>query len=251
MKTMKITLLLLSLMLTGSIYADELRVADITIQPGESKAVSVELINPNHAYNALQFQLTLPSGLSIAKTGDDQLAVAPNSERLAGFSLDISEVGEGVYQFLIYVFGQDVSIAGTSGELFNMTLSAAANAETGSKQGLFSEQLFAGEDDEDGFELADKTFNIMVGGIPGDANGDMIVTISDVVAVVNYILTNGNPAGQFIEGAADVDGIEGITIEDAIGIVNIILGNDNTSSSRMRTENTGQKPSTFMHKVHL
>ena len=58
---------------------------------------------------------------------------------------------------------------------------------------------------------------------PGHANGDGEVTIADVVAVVNYITTNGNPAGQFIEGAADVDGVEGITIADAIAIVNMIL----------------------------
>ena len=58
---------------------------------------------------------------------------------------------------------------------------------------------------------------------PGDANGDGEVTIADVATVVNYITTNGNPAGQFIEGAADVDGVEGITITDAIAIVNMIL----------------------------
>ena len=36
----------------------------------------------------------------------------------------------------------------------------------------------------------------------------------------------GNPAGQFIESAADVDGAEGITIADAIAIVNIILSSN-------------------------
>jgi hypothetical protein len=240
MKAMKTIFLMLSLMLAGSICADELNVADFTIQPGENKAVSVELINPNHAYNALQFQLTLPSGLSIAKTNGDKWDVAPNSERLGGFSLEVSEVGEGVYQFLIYVFGQDTFIAGNSGELFTMTLTAAANAATGLKQGLFSEQLSAGDDVEDGYEPADKAFNITVGGLLGDANGDQEVTISDVVAVVSYILNN--QPGNFNFNAANVDGIGDITIEDAIGIVNIILGNDNASSSRMRTEDTGQKP---------
>ena len=64
------------------------------------------------------------------------------------------------------------------------------------------------------FEIAAKS---------GDANDDGDVTIADVVAVVNYITTNGNPAGQFIASAADVDGVEGITIADAIAIVNMIL----------------------------
>ena len=164
MKAMKTIFLMLSLMLAGSICADELNVADFTIQPGESKAVSVELINPNHAYNALQFQLTLPSGLSIAKTNGDKWDVAPNSERLGGFSLEVDEVGEGTYQFLIYVIGQDTFIAGTSGELFTMTLTASADAETGMKQGVFSEQLFV--IDEEGYEPADKMFNIRIGSLP-------------------------------------------------------------------------------------
>ena len=222
MKAMKTIFLMLSLMLAGSICADELNVADFTIQPGESKAVSVELINPNHAYNALQFQLTLPSGLSIAKTNGDKWDVAPNSERLGGFSLEVDEVGEGTYQFLIYVIGQDTFIAGTSGELFTMTLTASADAETGMKQGVFSEQLFV--IDEEGYEPADKMFNIRIGSLPGDANGDGYVTIADVMAVVDNIL--GNTPKDFDFDAANVNNDEAITIADAVGIVNIMLSEE-------------------------
>ncbi len=55
----------------------------------------------------------------------------------------------------------------------------------------------------------------------GDANGDGKVTITDAVAVVNYIL--GSTQGVFIKRAADVDGNGDISITDAVGIVNIIL----------------------------
>ena len=54
---------------------------------------------------------------------------------------------------------------------------------------------------------------------PGDANGDGKVTITDAVAVVNYIL--GNTSTGF--DAADVNGDGNVTITDAVGIVNIIL----------------------------
>ena len=57
--------------------------------------------------------------------------------------------------------------------------------------------------------------------IKGDANGDGQVTITDAVAVVNYIL--GNPSAGFVFQAADVNGDGNITITDAVGIVNIIL----------------------------
>ena len=75
----------------------------------------------------------------------------------------------------------------------------------------------------DGTNLTATCKVTVVTAVTGDANGDGEVTIADVVAVVNYITTNGNPAGQFIESAADVDGIEGISIADAVAIVNIIL----------------------------
>ena len=57
----------------------------------------------------------------------------------------------------------------------------------------------------------------------GDANGDGKVTITDAVAIVNYIL--GNASGSFVKEAADVSGDGNITITDAVGVVNIILNN--------------------------
>ena len=60
-----------------------------------------------------------------------------------------------------------------------------------------------------------KTFKL------GDANGDGNVTITDAVAIVNYILNNGSSGFNF--DAADVNGDKAITITDAVGVVNIIL----------------------------
>ena len=58
--------------------------------------------------------------------------------------------------------------------------------------------------------------------VPGDANGDGDVTITDAVAVVNVIL--GQSAATFNRAAADINQDNAITITDAVGIVNIILG---------------------------
>ena len=63
----------------------------------------------------------------------------------------------------------------------------------------------------------------------GDANGDGKVTITDAVAVVNYILNTTQ--GTFNFAAADVDGNGSITITDAVSIVNIIL---NSSSAGVK-----------------
>lgn len=66
-----------------------------------------------------------------------------------------------------------------------------------------------------------KEFNPIIGYEVGDANGDGKVTITDAVAVVNYIL--GNASTGFVKAAADVNQDGNITITDAVGVVNIIL----------------------------
>ncbi len=58
--------------------------------------------------------------------------------------------------------------------------------------------------------------------IPGDANGDGVVNVLDVITVVNYIMEL-NPS-PFIFKAADVTGDNIVNVLDLIGIVNIIMG---------------------------
>jgi hypothetical protein len=55
----------------------------------------------------------------------------------------------------------------------------------------------------------------------GDVNMDYIVSISDVVAAVNYILEKPTKVFNFM--AADVTGDDKVSIADIVGIVNIIL----------------------------
>ena len=57
--------------------------------------------------------------------------------------------------------------------------------------------------------------------IKGDVNNDMKVTVTDAVAIVNYIL--GSPSTNFNEDAADVNEDGYININDAVSIVNMIL----------------------------
>jgi len=61
----------------------------------------------------------------------------------------------------------------------------------------------------------------------GDANGDGSVTITDAVAIVDYILGNNpkdfNKAAANVSGDLDGEGQPAITITDAVGVVDIIL----------------------------
>ena len=57
--------------------------------------------------------------------------------------------------------------------------------------------------------------------ISGDASGDGLVNIDDVIAIVNYII--GNVPANFIKANADMNGDGNITVSDAAAVVNKIL----------------------------
>jgi hypothetical protein len=63
---------------------------------------------------------------------------------------------------------------------------------------------------------------------PGDANGDGVVDVADVVAIVNYILNK--PGENFNEKAADVNEDGVIDVADVVAVVNIILKGGNANS---------------------
>jgi hypothetical protein len=67
----------------------------------------------------------------------------------------------------------------------------------------------------------------------GDANGDGVIDVEDIVAIVNYIL--GSPASNFIPEAADYNSDNLIDVEDIVGVVNSIMnGNPNYNAPQMR-----------------
>ena len=59
-------------------------------------------------------------------------------------------------------------------------------------------------------------------GIPGDANNDGFVNMSDVTAIINYML-NKTPEDFVVENA-DINGDNFINMSDVTAIINIILG---------------------------
>ena len=67
-----------------------------------------------------------------------------------------------------------------------------------------------------------------------DVNCDGKVTVTDAVAIVNYILEN--PSSNFNEVAADVNGDGKISITDAVAIINIIHGQTGNANGTLFDE---------------
>ena len=227
MKTIRLSLLTALLTVVGNATADELIISDFSIAAGETKCISIELSNPTKDYIAFEFSMRLPDGVCIAYDEDDYLMAELNSSRSNRHELEVSEPNhDGVYRFLCYS-NKNNTFKGKSGEIINLTVHCADDAVAGSYTGSVYDMIFSDANKVE-VDFDDFTFNVTIARAvkSGDANGDGEVSIADAVAVVNYLLTNGSPTGDFVVGAADVDGAEGITIADAIAIASMIVNGE-------------------------
>lgn len=207
------------LALVGNAKADEVTVSDVGIAVGETKSISIELNNPSNDYIAFEFWLSLPDGVRIEHDEMGDLMAVLNEGRSNGHILEVNEPdNDGVYHFLCYS-NSNKKLKGQSGELINLTIHCAEDAEEGVFAASVSELIFCDQNKKE-VDFNDFSFNVTINGnIVGDVNGDNIVDINDVVAVVNIILGYKETCS-----AADVvaDGV--IDINDVVAVVNIILG---------------------------
>ena len=148
------------LAMAGHALADELRVNDFTIQPGETKTISVELNNPDQTYIAFEFYMTLPEGISIVQDEDGYLDAVLNSERIARHTLEAEQSANGSYHFLCYS-NRNNALKGTEGEILSISITADESLDDGVLQGVLINQKLS-DPDENKVEFDDFTFNITV-----------------------------------------------------------------------------------------
>ena len=221
---MRTTLLMMLLAMVGCIYADEVKVSSISMTPGESQTLSVELENAT-AMIAFEFWMRLPDGISIPKDEDGDYKVTKSS-RLSKHDLAVARDADGRYHFLCYS-NPIRNIKENSGELLNIELECDGNVSNGTYQATVDDLIFSDEN-KNRIDLPDSNFSITVSSTThGDVNDDGVITIADVTALVNIILGKDDMVPyQYDHEAADVNGDHAVTIADVTALVNIILGKE-------------------------
>lgn len=147
--------------LAGNINADELKIEDIVLSPGQQAEVAVELDNPDSQYIMLDFYIQLPEGISVASDEDGYLMYELNSSRtLRSHILQMEEQAGGNYHVLLYS-SRNEALKGTSGAVFTMTLEADAALEPGEYEGKLTNQITSDPDINE-IDFADRTFKIIV-----------------------------------------------------------------------------------------
>lgn len=220
MNKLRLFILMALLTLVGNASADDVTVSDVSIAAGETKSISIELNNPSKDYIAFEFWMRLPDGVRVEYDEWGDLVAAMNDSRANGHVLEVSEPNnDGVYHFLGYS-ARNKTLKGRSGELINLTIHCAEDAEAGSYIASVYDLIFSDPNKVE-VDFADFTFSVNIKDdlLTGDVNVDGLVDISDVVALVNMILGSTER-----NAPADVNNDGQVDISDVVALVNMILG---------------------------
>lgn len=160
------------------------------------------------------FLLALPNGLSVSQTENFEVAAFVGNEC------------RGVGEF--------VTATGTNGQALQYGyLRVRSNTASGE---TVTFKYFDKEDEEEkdvedtnisfvsnsivGMPSSPMSLTVEAPALSGDANGDGVVNIADVTAIINCI--NGNAPASFVHANADVNNDGNINIADVTGTINII-----------------------------
>ena len=207
-----------------------LAIQDKEMLIGRTGVLPVEL-NNTEDITAIQFDLTLPAGVSIAKNSKGKYLVEKTS-RDTDHTLSASKQGDAnVYTILLY--SNDVElIEGNAGIAINVTLEASESMIEGGYTITIS-NINLTMPDETKIIPANVACTLTVkNSIPGDSNGDGSIDVTDIVGIANAIL--GNPSASMNAAAADVNGDGCIDVTDIVAVANIILHGGNQNNAKRR-----------------
>lgn len=230
MKMKKGLLTMLALLSMGSVFAQDFTFPDarvVTANTTRQGVVQVKL-NSTSAYRDLQFDLTLPDGITlVTESVSPETPDATNvKEGATGHVIAYNPVGtEGnVVRFAVYdqkngnLFSNDVLIeipvkfaTGKTTDVATVDNIIASNAS--------AESLPQNEDPIN--------FNVV---LVGDVEGDGVVDVQDIVTLISKIQRE-NPT-NFIGVAADVFEDNEWDVQDVTGIVDIIQSGSGSSPAK-------------------
>lgn len=225
---------------------DRITVNEVNTRKGKTVEVAIGLENQSSDLTAYQFELTLPAGFTIAKNAKGKFLVTKGDRYEDDEqSLTVTDQGDGIYRFVCFSLENGV-IEGTSGALLTVSVDVADDMEAGTYQASVGNIVLTKKGG-----LQQKTavvrFNIVVDNvIMGDANGDEEVNVTDIVEMVNCIMSR--PSARFVEAAADLNGDGEVNVTDIVLVVNIIMAADGNGS---RTSIQGQWASTANDQLAL
>ncbi len=186
---------------------------------GEEKQLAVRMDNES-SITALQCDIYLPEGVSIATEDGDYLIDLVPARKAANHTVSTNDLPNGAIRLFI-TSATSKPFKGNSGDVFILNLVVDGDAESG-EYSLDLRNIILSDTEAHPYYAPDLNVPVTVlDYIKGDVNIDGTVNVSDYVATANYILEmDPHP---FLFAAADIDENLTINVSDLVGVANIAL----------------------------
>lgn len=204
-------IIIVLLTIAGGAMAQNLTVQGVEAKAGEQATLTVSVADAT-AMTALQFNLTLPEGVSLSEN-DATMGAATDGHTLSVQTLDNDDR-------LFVLYSMDLNTF-KDGELLRIPITLGSDAKTGEGK-LYTVRMATTESVSHECSAVGFSITVKAPVQQGDANGDGTVNAADIVEVVNYIMNK--PSDKFKEDAADANGDGVVNAADIVAIVNIIMG---------------------------
>ena len=200
----------------------QLFASNITAYKGEQVALPVSLTN-EQTIAGFQFDLKLPTGISVAKSGNSYLASL--TSRASGLDISVSKLESGDYRFVAFS-NEANNISGNSGEVLTITLDIPQTATIGESTitiknvvltAIVNEASQSVYADNATSTLSVQNFTL------GDTNGDGFINVTDVAGIVTHV--SGQAQTNFHEIAADVNNDGLVDANDVTAEINTVKAN--------------------------
>jgi len=210
---------------------------DLSTHSGNQPTLSI-VMNNYDKITAMQFDLVLPKGITVASDQDGLMVSLSN--RAAASHTVAKRVQEDGAVRIVCSSNSSVVFSGNAGTVVLVKLNVSKDLANGEYQVKVKNIELSSEGGE-AFHPNPTEAKIKVGGvIMGDVDSNGSVTVNDAVWIVRDIL--GITPKGFVSAAADLDGSGKISVNDKVVLINhYILG-----KSKARTRAAGEeKPATL------
>lgn len=202
---------------------DTLYIDDFSIESGKTLNVPVIMDNEITNVAAVQFDIAMPTELSIPQAGNGDYSITL-TERMSDNHYVIANSKDNGDIRVVAVSFPPADFSGNSGSVMNIDIQAIENF-TGTTEFIVKNVVMTTADAHTEISVPDFVVVVTVvkgaTHVIGDVNCDGVVTSADITALYNYLL---NSDETFI-ATSDVNGDGAITSADVTMVYSILMGN--------------------------
>ncbi len=199
---------------SNTIFAD-----NIKSYLGRQLQIPFKMVN-NREFTALQCDIHLPSGVTATTDEYGDYVIELSSRKSNTHTVSSELQADGSIRVIVYS-SKNYAFSGNDGDIFYMTVDIDPNAEVGDKTLAITNIRLTDAEANDVITHRNESVFGIYDLILGDSNDDLLVTMADVVNIVNYVL--GEIPQTFVFPASDINADEDITMADVVLAVNAVL----------------------------